>query len=278
MRPDPPLEALRWSERTAVRLVRRMNQGGWQRFWFVFQRQVSARWIAGLAGPLTEVHGLDHVARTSRDRPLLLVANHRTFFDLFVVMSLLFRRQPGWRAINFPIRGRYFYQSVGGVLLNGLAAWWSMYPPFFHEPRKRRFDQWALAELVSLCREGRGQLVGFHPEGTRNKNPDPYSFLPAQPGIGRLIAEARPQVIPVFLAGLSNNFATLVRRRIFGGEPIRVWFGPAFDYTAFLECPAGAAMYRELAEAVMGEIRKLGEEDRMMRERGTRKGPERPVE
>ena len=265
MRPDPPLDALSPFERAAVRLVRRMNSGAWQRMWFWCQREIGGRWILGVAGRLLEVHGLEWVSATSRERPLLLAANHRTFFDLYVVMSVLFRRLPGWRAINFPVRGRYFYQSVGGLLLNWLAAWWSMYPPFFHESKKRRFDQWALGELAALCREGPGQLVGFHPEGTRNRNPDPYSLLPVQPGIGRLIWDARPQVVPVFVAGLTNNIGEILSRRIRRGEAIRVWFGPPIDYSAFLQHPATAATYRDLAEAVMGEIRKLADVDRAAR-------------
>jgi 1-acyl-sn-glycerol-3-phosphate acyltransferase len=261
-RPDPPLEALTWFERAAVRLVRNMNTGAWQRFWFPFQREVGGRWISAVAGPGMRVHGLEHVERTSRDRPLLVAANHRSFFDLYVVTSVLFRRLPGWRAINFPVRGRYFYQNLGGVALNWLAAWWSMYPPFFHEPKKRRFDQWALGELAAVCQEGPGQLVGFHPEGTRNTQSDPYSFLPAQPGIGRLILDARPQVIPAFIAGLSSNFSVMVRRRIRPTEPIRVWFGPEIDYSALLAAPRGAGTYRAVAEQVMAKIRALGEEDR----------------
>mgnify|MGYP001480307136 CR=1 FL=1 len=31
-----------------------------------------------------------------------------------------------------------------------------------------------------------GTVVGLHPEGTRGKGPDPYTFLPAQPGVGKL--------------------------------------------------------------------------------------------
>lgn len=239
-----------------------MNTGGWRRFWFVLQREVGARWIGYLTGPLLEVHGLEHVRTASRDRPVLLAANHRTLFDLYVIMSVLFLRLPGWRAINFPVRGRYFYQRPGGVLLNAFGAWWSMYPPFFHQPKKRRFDQWALSELADLCRHGPGQLVGFHPEGTRNRNPDPYSFLPAQPGIGRLIFEARPRVIPVFIGGLSNSFTDILHRRLRGGEAIRIWFGPEFDPSSYLEQRPSAGAYRLLAEAVMEEIRRLGEADR----------------
>ena len=40
-----------------------------------------------------------------------------------------------------------------------------------------------------------GQLVGFHPEGKRNLEGGPYDLLPAQPGIGKVIYAAHPQVI-----------------------------------------------------------------------------------
>jgi 1-acyl-sn-glycerol-3-phosphate acyltransferase len=262
MSSPPPLQVLTPFERMAVRLARRMNRGRWQRLWFWFGREFAARWIALLTGPLLEVEGLEHVAATSRERPLLVVANHRTLFDLYVVMSVLFRRLPGWRAILFPVRGRYFYQRPGGILLNAFAAWWSMYPPFFHESRKAPFNQWAMSELASLCRDGRGRLIGYHPEGTRNRNPDPYSFLPPHAGVGRLILEAHPQVVPVFIAGLRNSLPDIIARRIRGGEHIRVRFGPALDPAAWIDLPQTSAASREVAEQVMREIRRLGEQDR----------------
>lgn len=260
---DPTFASLTPFERFAVRLVRRMNAGRWQRAWFVCQREIGARWIAALTSPLVEVHGLDHVRATTRERPLVLAVNHRTFFDLYVVMSVLFRQLPGWRGISFPVRGRFFYQRPEGLVLNALMAWWAMYPPFFHEPRKRRFDQWAFGELAALCRNGEGWLVGFHPEGTRNRDPYPYSFLPAQPGIGRLILESQPQVIPTFIAGLSGQLGQMVARRVRGGEPIRIWFGPPFDYAGFLGRPSAGQTYRAIAERVMGEIRNLADRDRV---------------
>jgi 1-acyl-sn-glycerol-3-phosphate acyltransferase len=258
----PPLAALAPFERFAVRLVWRMNRGRWKRIWFPLQRQIGGRWIYWLIRDRLQVTGLDHVAATSRDRPLLLVANHRTLFDLFVVMSVLFERLPGWRAINFPVRGRFFYQRVAGLLLNLLGAWWSMWPPFFHAAKKRRFDQWSLEELVRLCRDCPGQLVGFHPEGTRNLDPDPYSLLPGQPGVGRLIREAQPQVVPVFVAGLTNEFRPLLAGKWRPGDPIRVRFGPPIDPGEFAALPDTAGSYRLIAERVMVRIAALAAEDR----------------
>ncbi len=259
---DPPLGVLAPFERLAVRLVRRMNRGRWQRFWFWFQREIGARWIEAVIRRRLQVSGLEHVAATSRDRPLLIIANHRTLYDLFVVMCVLFRRLPGWRAINFPVRGRYFYQTVPGVLANFLAAWWSMYPPFFRTAGKRRFDQWALAELVRLCRERAGQLVGFHPEGTRNRGRDPWALLPGQPGVGRLMREARPVVVPVFVGGLTNSLREILTWGGREAEPIRIRFGPALQYDHLLELPDTADTYRRLADFAMAAVRVLAEADR----------------
>lgn len=259
---DPPLTSLAPFERFAVRVARRMNHGHWPRLWCWCQREIGARWIALLAEPLFEVHGLEHVTATSRERPLLVAANHRTFFDLYVVSTLLFRHTPGWRAINFPVRGRYFYQQPAGLAINFLVAQWAMYPPFFHTPSKRRFDQWALDELVDLCREGRGRLVGFHPEGTRNQSADPWQLLPAQAGIGRLLYEARPAAIPVFIGGLTHDLGEILRRRRQGGERIRIRFGAPIEYSEWLAQPAAGPTYRALAAIVMERIAALGEEDR----------------
>lgn len=262
MTSPPPLESLTRFERLAVRLARRMNRGRWQRLWFWSQRAVGAGWIGLLTEPLLEVHGLEQLTAISRERPLLLAANHRTFFDLYVVMAVLFRRVSGWRAINFPVRGRFFYQRIGGVLVNALAAFWAMYPPLFRRPGTRRFDQWALGELAALCTSRPGQLIGYHPEGTRNRDPDPWSYLRVHSGIGRLLLAARPEVVPVFVAGLEGGFTSILKRRVRGGEPIRLWFGAPLDYRVFVDQATMDATPRRLSEFVMAAIRELGERDR----------------
>ena len=73
------------------------------------------------------------------------------------------------------------------MFVNLIMGWWSMYPPFFVTgknpvPEKRVFDKYSLRRLAQLCREGAGNVIGFHPEGTRNKNSDPYTYLRPQPG------------------------------------------------------------------------------------------------
>jgi 1-acyl-sn-glycerol-3-phosphate acyltransferase len=251
-------------ERRAFELVERMNRGAWKRFWVFCQRQVNARWIGWLSRPQLEVFGFEHVERTSGARPLLLVANHRTVFDLIVVTEVLFRRLDRPIQINFPIRGRGYYQSVSGVLTNFVAGFWAMYPPLFARPTHAAFDRYAVELLIGLCREGPGNVIGIHPEGGRNKDSDPYTFRKIQPGTGRIIHAARPQVIPVFVAGLSNSLPRQIANRWKRREPIRVHFAPEPDLSSLLAMPAKGSTYKALTERVMEEVRRLAEQDRAL--------------
>src|SRR5205085_9396739 len=78
-------------ERFAFRLAWRMNRGRWKRFWTLCQRTLGAGWIHFSTYNLMRVSGLEHVESVSHERPLLLVANHRSFFDMYVVSTVIFR-------------------------------------------------------------------------------------------------------------------------------------------------------------------------------------------
>src|ERR1044071_4520987 len=254
-------------ERFAFRLTWRMNRGRWKRFWTFCQRILGAGWIHVSTYNLMRVSGLEHVEAVSRERPLLLVANHRSFFDMYVVSTVLFRNTKWRKQLFFPVRGRFFYDTVGGLFVNLLMGWWSMFPPFFAggdnpKTEQREFDKFSMRLLASLAREGPGTGIGFHPEGTRNKGADPYSYLRAQPGVGKLIKDARPQVVPVFIAGLGNDLPKQVLGNWRGGEKVRVRFGPALDLSEFYERRDSARTYMEIAGFVMSKIAELGEQDR----------------
>jgi 1-acyl-sn-glycerol-3-phosphate acyltransferase len=257
-------------ERFAFRLTWRMNRGRWKRFWTFCQRTLGAGWIHVSTYNLMRVSGLEYVEAVARERPLLLVANHRSFFDMYVVSTVLFRRTSWRKQLFFPVRGRFFYDSVGGLLVNLVMGWWSMFPPFFAggdnpKTEQREFDKFSMRLLASLAREGAGNVIGFHPEGTRNKGADPYSYLRPQPGVGKLIKEARPQVVPVFIAGLGNDLPKQVLGNWRGGEPVRVHFGPALELAEFYERRDSVRTYKEIADFVMSKIAELGEQDRAAR-------------
>ena len=251
-------------ERLAFRVSHRMNLGRWKLFWTACQRAIGSRWIQIATYNLMNVYGLDHLDAVSHERPLLLVANHRSFFDMYAVSSVLFRRAKWRKTLYFPVRSRFFYESPVGMLVNMLMGWWSMYPPIFAENEKRLFDKYSVRRLAQLCRTGSGHVIGFHPEGTRNRSGDPYSYLRAQPGVGKLIKDAAPQVVPVFIAGLGNSLVRQVIGNWTGGEKIRIRFGAPLDLAALLEKKDHVRTYKEISEFVMSKIAELGEEDRAM--------------
>ncbi len=256
-------------ERFAFRLAQRMNRGWWKRFWTFCQRTLGAGWIYLSTYNIMNVYGLEHVESASHDRPILLVANHRSFFDMYAVSTELFRRTSFQKQLFFPVRARFFYQSPIGVFVNLVMGWFSMYPAFFATgdhpiPEKRVFDKYSFRLLVDLARNGAGNIIGFHPEGTRNKGDDPYSFLRAQPGVGKLILEAHPQVIPVFIAGLCNSLPRQIARNWNREDVIRIHFGPMMDLTEELKKPDRLRTHKEIADLVMHKIGELAEQDRAM--------------
>lgn len=265
------LAVLSGFERFSFRFVRRMNFGGWKRFWTFCQRTLGAGWIHLSTYNLMRVYGLEHIEAADRGRPILLAANHRSFFDMYTVSTVLFRNTTWRKQLFFPVRGRFFYQGPLGLFVNLVMGWWSMYPPFFATgdkpiPEKRAFDKYSFRLLTELCREGAGNLIGFHPEGTRNRNLEPYTYLRPQPGVGKLIKDAAPQVIPVFIAGLGNDLPKQVLGNWTGGEKIRIHFGPLIDFSSFLDKRDHARTYKEISEHVMHKIAALGEQDRAMQE------------
>ncbi len=261
-------------ERIGFKLTHQMNLGRWKRFWGFCQRHIGSLWIKICTYNLMTVFGLENVENSSPEVPLLLVANHRSFFDMYVVSSVIFRETKRPIKIYFPVRAKFFYDSPIGWLVNLVMGWWAMYPPFFREDReqkKREFDKYSLRRLVQISSEGYGHLIGFHPEGKRNLNDDPYDLLPAQPGVGAVVLKAQPSVIPVFIAGLGNDLPKQILGNWTGGEKIRLWFGEEIDLSQFKEKGDRLRTHKEIADFLMSKIAELGEKDRQMFEGKSKK-------
>ncbi|MEO5859750.1 MAG: lysophospholipid acyltransferase family protein [Pyrinomonadaceae bacterium] len=256
---------LRPIERTGFKLVRAMNFGTWKRFWTFCQRHFGSLWIFIATYNLMNVFGIENVENSDPKRPLILVANHRSFFDMYTVSSVMFRRTTRPVTLYFPVRAKFFYNSPVGWLVNLVMGWWSMYPPFFREEgegEKRKFDKFSLRELTRLARVGHGHVIGFHPEGKRNFSDDPYSFLPAQPGIGKVILNADPLVIPVFIAGLGNHLPKQILGNWMGGEKVRIWFGEPINLSEFQGKRDSVRTHKAISDHLMWKIGNLGEKDR----------------
>jgi len=260
------LQCLDLGEQLGFRLAHRMNQGIWKRLMTFGQRHIGSLWIFLATYNLMNVFGIENVEGSDPDSPLVLVANHRSFFDMYTVSSVIFRRTRRPVTLFFPVRAKFFYDNPVGWFVNLVMGWFSMYPPFFREDReakKREFDKYSMRRLVQLCSTGKGHVIGFHPEGKRNLHGGTYDLLPAQPGIGKVLYGAHPQVIPVFIAGLGNDLPRQILGNWTGGEKVRIWFGEKVDLSQFYERGDRLRTHKEIADHLMAKIGELGEKDRL---------------
>lgn len=132
------LAVLNITEKIGYKLTDRMNRGVWKQFWTFCQRHIGSLWIYLATYNLMNVYGLENVEQADVEKPLLLVANHRSFFDMYTVSSVLFRRTTRPMRLFFPVRAKFFYDSPAGWFVNFVMGWFSMFPPFFREDREEK--------------------------------------------------------------------------------------------------------------------------------------------
>ena len=259
----PAFATLNRMERTAFRVVRYFNQGGGRRVGLFWQRAVVTPLVGLLFRGRLEIHGLDRLAGVPDGAPILLVANHRTFFDLFTLGWILITHPRLTRRVSFPVRSNFFYETPLGLLMCVLGTGCSMFPPFFRSAEKKAMNRVSLEILLEKLRTP-GQLVGFHPEGTRNKTADPYTLLPAQPGAGELALKARPVVVPAFILGMTNSFGTELKASLRRRSKVIAVFGDPVP----LPDDAGVTRlshHKRFADAINQRITALGAEERAIR-------------
>jgi 1-acyl-sn-glycerol-3-phosphate acyltransferase len=253
------------TERFGFKLTNWMNQGLSKKLMTFCQRHIGSLWIKIATYNLMQIYGIENFEKTDSTRPILLVANHRSFFDLYVVSTALFRHTNRKFNLYFPVRAKFFYDSPFGWIVNLGMGWFSMFPPFFREDReavKREFDKFSMKRLVQICSEHQPNIIGLHPEGKRNFSDNSYDMFPAQTGVGKIVMSSHVQVVPVFVAGLGNNLAKQVLGNWTGGEKIRVWFGEPTELSHFYEKRDSLRTHKEIADFLMSKIAELGEEDR----------------
>jgi 1-acyl-sn-glycerol-3-phosphate acyltransferase len=260
-------------ERVALRLGRVMNESPRaKRAARRFNETVTGRWMHLVSARRMVLLGVEHLTALSPDRGVLLAANHRSFFDMYMVLTHLHQQVPWCERAYFPVRAAFWYEHPLGVLTNLAASGMSMYPPIYREAEKRDLTRAGLDWLAAELRRP-GTVVGIHPEGTRNKGDDPYDLLPPEQGFGRVVLGARPIVIPIFVNGMSNDFISECRSTLDGtGIPIIIAFGPPVDFGELLDAdPQRLRAQIAVGRRVMEAIAQLGaaeREERAARARG----------
>ena len=250
-------------ERFAFKVVRFFHSGPGLPFAKIWQRAIIIPFVGLLMGRRVEAHGVERLSKVPPNAPILLVSNHRTFFDQFVLGWYLLSHGGLRHRVSFPVRANFFYESPLGLLVSMAMSGASMYPPFFRSGEKMPFNKYALSLLVEQLKRP-GELVGFHPEGTRNKTDDPYTLLPAQPGVGEVALKARPVVVPAFIGGLSNSFWTELKAAIFGGPKVLAVYGEPIDLSAW-PAETRLSQAKKCADSFTDRIAALGEEEKRLR-------------
>jgi 1-acyl-sn-glycerol-3-phosphate acyltransferase len=188
-------------------------------------------WI--MTGRRVRRWGMEHTEVLGPDSCVIVVANHRSFFDFYVIGPILYTQTNLSKHILFPVRAPFFYDKWIGGIVNGIMSGFFMFPPVMRAKEKRTYNNYALQRMVEEL-ERPGQQLGIHPEGTRGKGDDPYTFLRTQPGVGKILSKSKHTVVlPVFITGLTNNMVEEIRRNWLGtpsAHPIDVVFGPVVHF------------------------------------------------
>lgn len=260
---SPPFEVLSRFERIAFRVMRFWNEGPGRGVAYLWQRYCVVPFVSLFVSRRLEYRGLERVVALPEDARILLVANHLTFFDLFVLGWIVWKKGGLTQRLNFPVRANFFYENPAGLLICMTMSGGTMFPPFFRAAEKKAFNKHSLEVLIEKLRTP-GQLVGFHPEGTRNKSGDPYTLLPAQPGAGELALKARPFVVPAFITGLTNSVLAELKANLRGERKVVAIFGEPVTLPE-IEGETRLSHHKRTADLINARILALAEEEKALR-------------
>jgi 1-acyl-sn-glycerol-3-phosphate acyltransferase len=257
-------------ERIALRFAELTNddpRGKWLQTRFL--RGFSYVWVRAAIANRILADGLEDLMQLRPETGVMLASNHRSFFDQYIMLLACYMGPVPWaKRLFFPVRSNFFYDQPLGLFVNAAVAGGAMYPPIYRQAERRALNDEALDKMVEILRR-EGNVLGMHPEGTRGKGDDPYTFLPAQPGIGKLALVAQPVVIPAFNLGLGNNILEDIRQNFTKGartkHAVITVFGKPIDYSDLSAEKPRPALYKKTADRFMTEIKKLSEREKALR-------------
>ncbi len=258
-------DRLSWLERANISFVEKTFRTPWiDRFCSWMQRGIGVWWVDNCTKNLRHAYGLERLQPLDELGRVILVSNHRSFFDMYVINMVLFKA--GFRQrVLFPVRSQFFYDHPLGFLVNASMSFWSMYPPIFRDRKRVSLNHTAFRELQRAMLDG-NRSAGLHPEGTRNKTDDPYTLLPAQSGVGRLVHTVGARIVPIFINGLSNDLIRQIGGNFNGrGDKIVIVFGEPTELADLQSLPATAKTYKLIADRCLELLTNLGEEERAHR-------------
>ncbi len=201
---------------------------------------VTILWVLFFVLNRTTVVGRKNVGTA---RNTLLLSNHQSMLDSFLVGLGAFYPQSWWRPHLIPwnpAAAENFYRTP---ILAWLADNWKCI-----WVRQGRRDLRALHRMIEVLPQG---VMTLFPEGTRTRD---GSVGPGQAGPGLLILATGARVIPVAIEGMRQVLPIgKYLPRIF--KRIRVSYGPPVEYADLLAQPRTRETAQALVDRVMAAIR-----------------------
>ena len=165
------------------------------------------------------------------DGGILIAANHISGYDTVFIPTIAIAEHP-WQMIWAPAKEELFRNPLLGALYQSLGAF----------PVKRGRDIRAGKKLGHLLQT---EKVMLFPEGTRH--PD-GTLGRGNRGVGKLIYEHQPVVIPTALSGINHwKFLKL-------GQQGTIHFGRPVDFSDLLELEDKKATHLLIVERLMAAI------------------------
>lgn len=165
---------------------------------------------------------------------VLLASNHISAYDTIFLPWAILRKHP-LQMVWAPAKEELFRKRLSGMLYSSWGAF----------PVKRGRDVRAGKVITDLLEN---QKVMLFPEGTRNR----HGVLgKGNRGVGKLIYDSRPTVVPTALAGLNRwKFPGAGQRAV-------VVFGSPLDFSDLFERDDCKETHILIVERVMGAISDL---------------------
>ncbi len=206
---------------------------GWRLTWFVLYPPASL---------LFRLRYL-HLERIPQDGPAILVVNHVSHVDPFLVSKLVL---DGARVPRFLAKESIFEIPVVGWGMRAMG----------HIPVRRGTPDARQSLAAAVAALGRGELIVLHPEGTVTRDPEGWPMA-GKTGAARL-ATLVPDVpvIPVAQWGVQEQVDLYAKKIKLVPRPRHTLsVGEPIDLSAFHGVEATPRVLREITEVVMTRLR-----------------------
>jgi 1-acyl-sn-glycerol-3-phosphate acyltransferase len=211
----------------------------------------------------THVGGLENIPATHEN--VLYCLNHNSMLDNFAFETMVYLPKvffaPEYLPVNLADRKNFFGDPSSRRLKDRVLSLLGKH--FFSHLRaypvdRKRGDLEQVDTWIELLKQN---IVVVFPEGTRSRTGE---IGEGKPGIGKLIYEARPTVIPVRMSGSGDVLpvGSVIPRAL---QRVDIVIGKPLDLGEYLDGPrpqerAGEVrLYRDIASRVVEAIRALPE-------------------